>query len=452
MTSSSFNWTLNHIAQVVEGELVGGDQSVSGVSTDSRSITKDNLFIALKGPSFDGHDYVYPAEQKSAAAVLVNKSMTTNLPQIIVKDTLSALGKLAGAWRNQFSIPVIGITGSNGKTTVKEITTSILSCTRHVLATEGNFNNDIGMPLTLLKIDKDHEAAVIEMGANHAGEIEYLTKISCPSIVVVTNAGPAHLEGFGDLDGVAKSKGEIYEQLAESGTAILNADDHYYKFWQGLCDGKKTLSFGLSSDADISARHGTNHVSIITPGGDINVNFKMLGKHNLMNALAATAVCCAVGVSLDAIKQGLEKMQGVMGRLQLKAGQNGSRIIDDTYNANPASLDAALAVLNEFSGQHLLALGDMGELGAETEQLHIQAGERARMSGVHKLYTLGQHARCAANSFGSNSKVFDDKPSMISELKNCMADDVTLLVKGSRLMKMEVIVDALVQSVQSGDK
>lgn len=446
MTVNSFNWTLSQIAKHVNGELVGTDLPVHGVSTDSRSVAKGKLFIALQGPTYDGHDYVHHAEQRYAAAALVEKTVATSLPQIIVKDTRIALGKLAGAWRNQFSIPVIGITGSNGKTTVKEITTSILSCEHHVLATPGNLNNDIGMPLTLLQIDKNHDAAVIEMGANHPKEIEYLTKISCPTIAIITNAGPAHLEGFGDLDGVAKSKGEIFEQLVEDGTAILNADDKYYHYWKKLCGSKKILSFGLSPDADISARHESDHVLISTPAGNIAVNFKMLGAHNLMNALAATAACCAINVNLEAIKRGLEETQGVTGRLQLKTGINGSRIIDDTYNANPASLGVALKVLNEFSGQHLLALGDMGELGTTTEQLHIEAGEQARLLGVNKLYTIGQYARLAAKSFGTNSKVFNDKPSMISALECCMSDDVTLLVKGSRLMQMEVIVDALAEN------
>jgi len=452
MNNTAFNWTLSQIARFVDGELVGDDLSVCGVSTDSRNIGKGNLFITLQGPSFDGHDYVHHAEQRYAAAVLVSKKVTTSLPKIIVNDTLVALGKLAKAWRNQFSIPVIGITGSNGKTTVKEIVTSILSCEKNVLATPGNFNNDIGMPLTLMQIDENHDAAVIEMGANHPKEIEYLSKISSPTIAIVTNAGPAHLEGFGDLDGVAKSKGEIFEQLAENGTAILNADDKYYRYWKELCGSKKIISFGLSSDADVYARHEHEHISLTTPNGEVNVNFKMLGEHNLMNALAATATCCAINISLDSIRQGLEKMQGVTGRLQLKAGRNGSQLIDDTYNANPASLDVALTVLSEFSGQHLLALGDMGELGAEMEHLHSEAGEQARLSGVNKLYTVGQYARLAARSFGENSQVFEDKPSMITELKNCMANDVTLLVKGSRFMQMEVIVDALIQPVQNGEK
>ena len=452
MTSTSFNWNLSHIAQVVAGELVGNDFPVNGVSTDSRSVAKGKLFIALKGPSYDGHDYVHHAEQRYATAALVEKIVATSLPQIIVPNTLVALGKLAQAWRNQFSIPVIGITGSNGKTTVKEITTAILSCENRVLATQGNLNNNIGMPLTLMQIDENHDAAVIEMGANNPKEIEYLSKLSRPNVAIITNAGPAHLEGFGDLDGVATSKGEIVEQLDEKGTAILNADDPYYELWKKMCGNKKILSFGLSSTADISAKQKSDYVSITTPVGVVDVKFKMLGKHNLVNALAATAACCAVEVSLDSIKQGLENIQGVTGRLQLKMGKNGSRIIDDTYNANPASLDAALMVLNEFTGQHLLALGDMGELGSDAEQLHMQAGEQARKSGVSKLYAIGHHARLAATSFGSNSKVFDDKPSMISELKNCMTNDVTLLVKGSRLMQMEVIVDALVQSAQNGDK
>ena len=446
MSDKAFNWDLKTIAKSVAGELVGENITVSGASTDTRTLAAGEIFIALTGPSFDGHDYVSVAEQRNAAAVLVSKRTDTSLPQVMVDDTRLALGRLAKAWRKQFAIPVVGITGSNGKTTVKEMVTSILACEKNVLATKGNLNNDIGMPLTLLQLSPKHTAAVIEMGANHPKEIEYLAGISCPTVAVITNAGPAHLEGFGDLDGVARSKGEIYASLDNNGVAIVNADDKYYTYWQSVCSGKKQFSFGFAAKADFRIETKAQPVVLQTPTGPIALNFKLPGKHNLMNALAAAAACQAVGVSNESIKAGLEKMQPVSGRLQLKTGCNGSRVIDDTYNANPASLNAALQVLMEYPGIHLLALGDMGELGSDAEKLHRDAGEQARQSGVNRLYAIGQYARLAAQSFGTNGMVFNDRNSLISELKNELTEDSTLLVKGSRLMRMDEIVNAVIQT------
>jgi UDP-N-acetylmuramoyl-tripeptide--D-alanyl-D-alanine ligase len=343
----------------------------------------------------------------------------------------------------QFSIPVIAITGSNGKTTVKELTTSILSQTHNVLATKGNLNNDIGVPLTLLQLGSDHSAAVIEMGANHQKEIEYLTHLAKPTVAVITNAGPAHLEGFGDLDGVAKAKGEIYSSLTSEGTAIINKDDKYFSYWQSLCAGMNISTFGIKSEADFSADKRDQTVVISTPDGEVTVNYPLPGEHNLLNALAASAACRAVGANLNDIKNGLEQMHGVSGRLELKKGKSGSQIIDDTYNANPASLKVALQVLSEYPGTHYLALGDMGELGVGAEELHSDAGEQARRSGVDKLYAIGKYAKFSANSFGEQGFAFEDQPSMISEIESQLSNNVTLLVKGSRLMKMENIVNAL---------
>jgi UDP-N-acetylmuramoyl-tripeptide--D-alanyl-D-alanine ligase len=443
MSNKPFHWDMLSIANAVQGHLLGEDIVVNGVTTDSRTAGTGELFIALQGPNFDGHEYIEQAELKGIAAVLVSHEVSTALPQVVVKDTRIALGQLANAWRMRFSIPLIAITGSNGKTTVKELTTSILSQQHHVLATQGNLNNDIGVPLTLLQLGSDHTAAVIEMGANHANEIEYLTHIAKPTVAVITNAGPAHLEGFGDLDGVAKAKGEIYSSLANDGTAIINKDDRYYEYWRSLCIDKNNYSFGLTSDADFTAEKQGLATIIHTPDGSIEVNYNLPGEHNLLNALAATAACSAAGVSVDAIKHGLEMVKGVSGRLQLRKGKSNSRIIDDTYNANPASLKAALKVLKEYPGRHFLALGDMGELGKKAEQLHSDAGEQARESGVDKLYAIGKFAKFSVESFGKEGYAFEDQPSMISEIGNHLSENVTLLVKGSRVMKMENIVNAL---------
>ncbi|MGD8782965.1 MAG: UDP-N-acetylmuramoyl-tripeptide--D-alanyl-D-alanine ligase [Thioalkalispiraceae bacterium] len=443
MVYKPFKWNLSKIVNAVQGRLLGNDIVVNGVTTDSRVAKPGELFIALQGPNFDGHDYVEMAAGKGVAAIIVSRELPTSLPQIIVEDTRLALGQLANAWRMQFSIPVIAITGSNGKTTVKELTTSILSQTHNVLATKGNLNNDIGVPLTLLQLGSDHSAAVIEMGANHQKEIEYLTHLAKPTVAVITNAGPAHLEGFGDLDGVAKAKGEIYSSLTSEGTAIINKDDKYFSYWQSLCAGMNISTFGIKSEADFSADKRDQTVVISTPDGEVTVNYPLPGEHNLLNALAASAACRAVGANLNDIKNGLEQMHGVSGRLELKKGKSGSQIIDDTYNANPASLKVALQVLSEYPGTHYLALGDMGELGVGAEELHSDAGEQARRSGVDKLYAIGKYAKFSANSFGEQGFAFEDQPSMISEIESQLSNNVTLLVKGSRLMKMENIVNAL---------
>lgn len=443
MSNLFFNWNLITIARAVQGKLLGDDLMVHGVTTDTRQAGQGELFIALTGPNFDGHDYVEQAVAKGVAALIVSREVAAPIPQVIVDDTRIALGRLANAWRKQFSIPLVAITGSNGKTTVKEITTSILQQRHNVLATEGNLNNDIGVPLTLLRLTPDHDAAVIEMGANHPKEIEYLTHIAQPTVAVITNAGPAHLEGFGDLDGVARAKGEIYASLTEEDAAIINRDDKYHDYWLSLCAGNNVSTFGINTEADFSAAKQNHQIVLSTPGGNISVNFHLPGKHNLSNALAATAACSAIGVTLDEVKDGLEAIQGVKGRLQLKQGKSGSRIIDDTYNANPASLTAALEVLKDFPGTHLLALGDMGELGTATEQLHREAGEQARKSGVNKLFAIGKFAKHSVTSFGQHGYVFDDQPSMISEISSNLGNDVTLLVKGSRVMQMENVVNAL---------
>jgi len=445
----SFNWNLLSIAEAVQGTLVGDNITVTGVTTDTRSAVSGELFLALQGPNFDGHDYVEQAEKKGVAAVLVAHEISTSLPQIIVADTRIALGKLAHAWRMQFSIPVIAITGSNGKTTVKEISTSILSQQHNVLATKGNLNNDIGVPLTLLRLGAEHSAAVIEMGANHPNEIEYLTHIAKPTVAVITNAGSAHLEGFGDLDGVAKAKGEIFSSLDEKGTAIINKDDEFCDYWLSLRKDNSISTFGLNPDADFSANRKDKQIIISTPDGNVSANFQLPGEHNISNALAAAAACSAAGTSRDDVKKGLEAMQAVSGRLQPRRGKAGSRIIDDTYNANPGSLRVALQVLKEYPGEHLLALGDMGELGDASEKLHLDAGQQARESGVNKLYAIGKFGKFSAQSFGENGYVFEDQPSMISEIGNHLADDVTLLVKGSRVMKMENIVNALAVNGES---
>lgn len=448
MPGTGFNRTVEKIADAVQGQLQGNSVTVSGVSIDTRTLRHGDLFVAISGPNFDGHDFIDAAKQQGAAAVLVTRKVMTDLPQLIVADTRIALGQLAKHWRQQFTIPVLAITGSNGKTTVKEMLTSILSQQGSVLATQGNLNNDFGVPLTLLRIDKNHKFAVIEMGANHHHEIEYLVSLALPDVALITNAGPAHLEGFGDLDGVAEAKSEIYAGLSNTGTAIINADDQYAAYWQQKCAGKNTLTFGMQHQADVagsSRNDGTNtYLSIVTTAASMDVKFALPGQHNMLNALAAAAAAQAIDVPLADICAGLQSIQPVKGRLQLKQGLSGSRIIDDTYNANPASFNAALDVLATYPGIHYVALGDMGELGENAINLHKQAGEYACESGVTKLFTIGELAQHAAKSFGNGAYSYTEQPDMVSDISAQLSSEVTLLVKGSRRMQMDCVVNQLV--------
>jgi len=433
------------IAELLAVDYIGEDVDIRGISTDTRRIADGQLFVALKGPNFDGHDFVKQAAETGAAACLVERPVE-GLNCIVVNDTRLALGELAAQWRQRLNVRVIGITGSNGKTTVKEMLAGILSGLGEVLATRGNLNNDIGMPLTLLELDEQHSYAVIEMGANHPGEIGYLTRIAQPDVALITNAGMAHLEGFGSVEGVAHAKGEIYQGLGDDGIAIVNNEDAYADYWKQLNQQRRIISFGTGSGSDVRAdlkiEKDGQSMAIVTPAGNINVTLKLLGKHNAMNALAAIAAAVAVNVPLTAIKAGLESLSPVSGRLQLKGGIKGSRIIDDTYNANPTSLYAALDVLREFPGQHYLALGDMGELGGKAESLHSDAGREARESGVRRLYTLGSLARHAGAAFGDSAFSFSNHDEMIEQISSDLTSDVTLLVKGSRRMQMEKIVAA----------
>jgi len=454
MSSLDFKWNLQAMAVAAAGQLEGEDVVITGITTDTRRIEAGQVFIALVGEQFDGHAFVEQACRRGAAAVVVQRDVECTCPQLRVADTRIALGEIARAWREQFQIPVVAVTGSNGKTTVKEMLAAIFSIRHVTLSTQGNLNNDIGVPLTLLRLRQQHDCAVIEMGANHPGEIAYLTGLARPSVAMVNNAGAAHLEGFGSLEGVALAKGEIYGGLREDGTAVINADDRFAPLWLEMCADKKVLRFGLDNEAEICADWQSNElgseIELHTPRGDVRIQLRLPGRHNVMNALAASAAALAIGVSLEEIQQGLESLRGVSGRLQLKPGLNGSRIIDDTYNANPSSLQVALEVLKKFSGRHFLALGDMGELGQDSEQLHREAGQVARDYGVDRLYTVGKLAQFAADAFGDEAYSYVDQPSMISALHDVLCKDVTLLVKGSRLAHMENVVQALTNNLEAG--
>jgi len=449
-TLNSFSMSLDNIAKILSAERICKNIIVKGISTDTRTIKGGELFLALKGPNFDGHNFIKEALEKGAVACLVQKQVNAE-NVVVTDDTHQALGLLAKAWRQKFQQPVFAITGSNGKTTVKEMLASIINQEQSVMATHGNLNNDIGVPLTLFRLNNSYDAAVIEMGANHLGEIEYLTNIALPDIAIVTNVGAAHLEGFGSLENTAKAKGEIFQGLSKTGTAIINADDQFSDYFKEITNKHNVLSFGLNNTdenkADVTCqwKSGTagSTLKVTAPEGDCEIKLKLLGRHNVMNALAAIAASIAAGFSLEKIVKGLEDLKSVNGRLQMKHGLNNSRVIDDTYNANPTSLHAALNVLHNFSGKRFLALGDMAELGDNADQLHIDAGVYAKESGVDSLYSFGKLAAKAAKEFGGNGFCYDKHEDMIDALRDELSQEVTLLVKGSRSMHMENVVNAL---------
>ena len=435
---------LSEAAEILQGELQGTDWTFTGVSTDSRHLQPGQLFVALRGPHFDGHNHVEEAKAKGAAGVVVSRDVSVDLPQVRVADTRLALGQLAGAWRARFDIPVIAVTGSNGKTTVKEMITAIMLQAGEVHATRANLNNEIGVPLTLLGLARDDRAAVIEEGASHPGDIAYLTQFVRPTVALVTNAAGAHLEGFGSLEAIARTKGEIYEYLAPEGTAVINADDPKAGLWFSLARGHKVISFGMENSSDVRGHwQADKPLQISTPQGELLINLYLEGRHNAMNALAATAAALAAGASLADIQAGLESMQPVAGRLQWKQGLNGARILDDTYNANPASLNAALEVLASCPGERYLALGDMAELGAQAAVYHQEAGRQARSCGVQHLYAVGENSRQAVHAFGAQAYHFPRQDDLIAQLKKDLHENVVLLVKGSRSAHMENIVAAV---------
>lgn len=445
---------LAEAARMVGGELRGADAVFTAVSTDTRTLTPGALFVALRGPNFDGHDFVEQARAAGAVAAMVSRAVPTALPLLVVEDTRLALGRLAAAHRAAHNLPLVAVTGSNGKTTVKEMVAAILAQRAPVLATQGNLNNDIGVPLTLLRLAPEHGFAVIEMGANHPGEIAYLTRIARPTVALVTNAGPAHLEGFGSLEGVARAKGEIYEGLSADGVAVINADDAYAPLWDELNRARRRVHFGLNAAAEVRADPASIRFELqderlctafrlIVPNGETDVRLALAGRHNVRNALAAAAAAIALGLGLEEIRAGLEGMRPVPGRLQLKAGRNGARVIDDTYNANPASFQAGIEVLAACPGTRCLVLGDMAELGADAPQLHRQVGEQARRAGIERLYAVGEQSRAAVEGFGAGGCHYADHGELMAALQNELGPGTVVLVKGSRRMRMERVVEAL---------
>lgn len=449
---------LSEIIQPLRAVLRGRDIKFTHCAHDTRQPMNGALYVALRGERFDGHDFVGQAQQQGAVALLVERAVTSALPYVQVADTRKAIGDLARFWRQRFSLPIIAITGSNGKTTVKELVRCILKQTTSdsaLLVTQGNLNNDIGVPFTLFRLNAEHRWAVIEMGANHVGEIGYLSQLTSPTVAVITQCAPAHLEGFKTVEGVAQAKGEIFSGLTASGTAIINNDDNYAPFWRETVIARRPPTtnishFALHAPAEVTATEiqltpTGSQFRLHTPLGKMRVTLPLLGEHNIMNALAASACAVAGGCPLEAIAQGLQEAQPVKGRLQRRAGLQGALLIDDTYNANPTSLQAALTVLSQYPAPRWLVLGNMYELGEQSANLHKQVGQSALHLGIERLWTLGDLAYHATESFGNNALHFHEHEPLISALKTALSTQsgVTLLIKGSRGMQMEKIVQAL---------
>jgi len=448
--------TLATAAAVLNGTLSGADTTFTGVSTDTRTLARGDLFVALTGPNFDGHAFLDIAANSGAAGAVVARADRAPLPIVQVADTRLALGQLAAHWRRQFRIPVVAVTGSNGKTTVKNMIAAILGERGPTLATRGNLNNDIGVPLTLLRLRRGDQHAVIEMGMNHANEIDYLTRLANPTVALVNNAAPAHLAGLGSVEAIAYAKGEIYAGLGDDGIAIINADDAFAGLWRRLAAPHRIISFGLEQPADVTAVYtldaGGSELELRTPQGGISMRLSLLGRHNVMNALAAGSAALAAGASLADIQAGLEKLKAVSGRLEVKRGANGARVLDDTYNANPGSLAAGIEVLRTAGGERLLVLGDMGELGPTATDIHRRVGELAKRVGIERLYAVGELSRAAVEAFGAGARHFATHEQLVDDLRQVLHGGMTVLVKGSRFMKMESVVAGITEADSHGGK
>lgn len=444
---------LARFAAAAGGVLHGADGSFGEVLIDSRRIGPGDLFVALRGEHADGHDFVAAAAAAGAAGALVARRVEGACPQIVVDDVERALAAAARVWRDAFGGRVIAVAGSNGKTTTKEMLASILGRVGPTLCTRGNLNNHIGVPLTLLRLTPAERHAVIEIGANHPGEVAALAALVRPEVGLVTNAGAEHLEGFGSLDGVARAEGELFAALAAGDTAIINADDVYAALWRSMT-AARIVGFGLAETADVradrlhldvDARGFVTHFDLHLPGGqEAAVELALAGRHNVQNALGAAAAALTAGAGLDHVVAGLGAMRAVGGRLQFRSAQAGAWLIDDSYNANPASLRAAIDVLAELPGRRWLVLGDMAELGAHAEASHREAGRHARERGIERLYTHGALAALAAEEFGADAQCFDAAEPLVQALVPLLAADVRLLIKGSRVNRLERVVAALV--------
>jgi UDP-N-acetylmuramoyl-tripeptide--D-alanyl-D-alanine ligase len=440
-------------AQALGARRVGGNAEFMRVATDSRNIRSGDLFVGIRGERFDGQAFAAQALGAGAVAAMVSdvpRNAGAGARLLVVPDTRVALGQLAAYWRARFAMPLIAITGSDGKTTVKEMLAAILRQSAGdsgVLATVGNFNNDIGMPLTLLQLRAQHRYAVVEMGMNHLGEIAYLSRLAKPTTALINNAGTAHIGELGSTEAIARAKGEIFEGLDMAGTAIINSDDAFADFWRGLAKSRRVVDFGLDRKAAISARYelaaAGSLVTIVTPESQFVATLNVPGLHNVKNALAAATAACALGIDPKAIVAGVAAYRGLKGRLQRKRLASGTTLIDDTYNANPESMKAAIAVLAAHAGRKVLVMGDMGELGNTASAMHAAIGVFAKRAGVERLFALGDLSAEAVHGFGDGGAHFATIEDLVAAIAGVLGRDTTLLIKGSRFMRMERVIEAL---------
>src|SRR5688572_24695554 len=445
------NRTLAEYARTCGGELVGADRGYSGVSTDTRTLKAGELFVALRGPRFNANEFVSAAQAAGAAGAVVDTPVDSALPQIVVADTQAALSRSSAEWRAQFSYPVVGVAGSNGKTTVKEMCAAILERSGSCLATRGNLNNHIGVPLTLHRLEASHRCAVIEIGTNHAGEVADLLKLVKPTVGLITNAGAEHLEGFGSLEGVARAEGEMVEGLASDATAVINADDEFAGLWLGMTRARVS-TFGIDAPADYSARDIRTSIDangfvmnfeLLTPAGSVPILTNFAGNHNVLNALCAAAATCAAGASLADVRAGLATLRPVSGRLQFKTAPSGAWIIDDSYNANPSSMKAGIEVLSSIDARRWFVMGDMGEMGTFAAEAHREIGRHAREQHVDRLFAVGPLSQLAVEAFGTGAAWFADSESLARAVNAELTREVCVLVKGSRMNRLERVVEAL---------
>ena len=444
--------TLSDFAKSCEGTLKGADRAYTGVSTDTRTLKSGELFVALRGPRFNANDFVTAAAAVGAAGAVVDTPVASSLAQIVVADTQAALSRSAAAWRARFSMPIVGVAGSNGKTTVKEMIAAILERAGTTLATRGNLNNHIGVPLTLHRLDATQRFAVIEIGANRAGEVADLVTLARPDVGLITNAGAEHLEGFGSLEGVARAEGEMVAGLAPSATAVINADDEFATLWRGMARGK-VFTFGVANAADFSAADIQTSIDasgfvtrfeLRAPRGTMPIELHLAGGHNVLNALCAAAAATAAGASLDDVRVGLATMRPVPGRLQFKTAPSGAWIVDDSYNANPSSMKAGIEVLASVDARRWLVMGDMGELGDFADASHGEVGRFARDHHIDRLFATGKLSQLAVEAFGQGGEWFSDTEALARAVNAELTREVCVLVKGSRSARLERVVEALV--------
>ena len=446
------NMTLSLLAQELGGELLGEDVVFSSVSTDTRSLKRGDLYLALVGENFDGNNFIDEAMRAGADSAVISRQVKSQLPAVRVTDTRVAFAKLANMNRQRSAAKIIALTGSQGKTTVKDMLGSILNNSADCLTTKANFNNTIGVPLTLLKLEKQHKYAVIEMGASAAAEIAFSVSATEPDIALITNASPTHIEGFGSLQGIVTAKGEIIDGLKKDGVMVLNADDAYVSDWSARAAGKRSVRFSYENTAgdaqyfasEITRRgDGTSSFNLHTPKGEQVLSIRFLGKHNVLNAIAASAVAMEAGASLTDIEEGLAELNPVPGRLSRLSGMNGCHLIDDSYNANPESFSAAIDVLSRFPGQKILVMGDMNELGIDTDSAHRRIGRNAAGAGIDALWATGEKSKLAIDAYADRGRYFENKEELIKALINITNSDLTVLIKGSRGAKMDEVVTAL---------